>query len=252
MHRALGSATRRAMHRALRPLRAPASGPARRAWRSRRAALLLPLLAACAGDAPRGVGAPGPAPGLTASRLAALEAGVAAAVDDLRRRPAGLAEALARHRAGYRGRILYPRGSRVGIATAEGVAAVDEARAHALRAAPRPPLRLSPGLSRAARSHAAEIGRAGTLGHAGRDGSRPRERMERHGEVRGLSGESIAVGPPDAGLLVMNLFIDDGVAGRGHRRDLLEPRYRVLGVGCAAHARWQSVCVLGFAEGFRE
>ncbi len=68
----------------------------------------------------------------------------------------------------------------------------------------------------------------------------------------GLSGENIGTGWGGAGVMVMSLFIDDGVIGRGHRVNLLESEYRVFGVGCAAHKRFGTVCVLDFAAGFRE
>jgi uncharacterized protein YkwD len=132
------------------------------------------------------------------------------------------------------------------------VAAVDEAIDAARRAPRLPELRLSAGLSRAARAHAAEIGRLGTVDHDGRDGSEPLQRMERHGRVTGLSGENIGTGWGGADVMVLGLFIDDGVEGRGHRVNLLERDYRVIGVGCAPHRRFGTVCVLDMAAGFRE
>ncbi|HWM86312.1 MAG TPA: CAP domain-containing protein [Kofleriaceae bacterium] len=191
--------------------------------------------------------APGKGGGLTP-----FEAGVVATVNRLRRDPAGFADSLKRHRRNYHQNYLYLPGVDAPILTAEGTAAVDEAIAAARRARPRPELRLSPGLSRAARAHAIEIGRAGTVDHSSRDGSEPHTRMERHGRIRGLSGENIGTGWGDSATMVMGLFIDDGVRGRGHRVNLLEPEYRVIGVGCARHRRFGTVCVMDLAAGFRE
>jgi uncharacterized protein YkwD len=177
---------------------------------------------------------------------------VVAAVNTLRRDPPGYAGTLAKHRRNYHDNYLYLPGVDAPILTVEGVRAVDEAIKAARRAKPRAELRLSSGLSRAARAHAIEIGRAGTVDHDGRDGSQPLQRMERHGRVVGLSGENIGTGWGGAAVMVMSLFIDDGVIGRGHRVNLLEPEYRVFGVGCAAHKRFGTVCVLDFAAGYRE
>ncbi len=184
--------------------------------------------------------------------LTPFEAGVVAAVNRLRRDPRAYAAALERHRRNYHENYLYLPGLDAPILTVEGVRAVDEAIRAARRARPRAELRLSPGLSRGARAHAIEIGRAGTVEHDGRDGSQPLQRMERHGRVLGLSGENIGTGWGDSGVMVMSLFIDDGVIGRGHRVNLLESEYRVFGVGCSAHKRFGTVCVIDLAADFRE
>lgn len=180
------------------------------------------------------------------------EAELAATVNRMRRDPAWLAARLARLRRNYEGDYLNLPGVDAPILTSEGTAAVDEAIATARRSKPRPELRLSPGLTRAARAHAVEIGGAGTLDHSGRDGSEPYERMGRHGKVTGLSGENIGTGYGDGEVMALSLYIDDGVPGRGHRRNLLEGDFRVFGVGCARHGRYGNVCVLDFAGGFRE
>ena len=184
--------------------------------------------------------------------LSPMERGVAEAIGRLRRDPHGLVAALTRHRARYRGKELYLPGMDGPIITFEGVKAVDEAIRAARAASPRPRLRISAGLSRSAHQHAVEIGRAGTIEHMGRDGSTPEQRMERQGRVGGLSGEDIGTGYGGADVMVLSLFIDDGVPDRGHRDNLLEPDYRVVGVGCAPHARWGTVCVLDFASSFDE
>ncbi|HKE20626.1 MAG TPA: CAP domain-containing protein [Kofleriaceae bacterium] len=210
-----------------------------------------------------GPAAPSPAPSQPAAQpvpeergaprgLTSFEAGVAATIDRLRRDPTGFAAALAQYRRYYVDTYIYLPGLDAPIQTAEGVRAVDEAIAAARRARPRPSLRISPGLSRAARAHAFEIGRAGSVDHNGRDGSEPLQRMERHGRVTGLSGENIGTGWGDSAVMVMSLFVDDGIRGRGHRVNLLELGYHVVGVGCGPHSRFGTVCVLDFADEFRE
>jgi uncharacterized protein YkwD len=187
-----------------------------------------------------------------AAGMSEFESALAATVNRLRREPAWLAGRLTRLRRNYEGDYLMLPGVDSPILTSEGTAAVDEAIASARRAKPRPELRLSPGLNRAARAHAVEIGRAGTLDHTSRDGSEPHQRMGRHGRVLGLSGENIGTGYGDGEIMALSLFIDDGVPGRGHRVNLLEDDFRVFGVGCARHGRYGNVCVIDFAGGFRE
>ena len=51
---------------------------------------------------------------------------------------------------------------------------------------------------------------------------------------------------------MIELLIDDGVKGRGHRLNLLNPTSRFLGVGCGPHALHGTMCVLDFAIEFSE
>jgi hypothetical protein len=95
--------------------------------------------------------------------MSEFESVLAATVNRLRREPAWLAARLTRLRRNYEGDYLMLPGVDSPILTSEGTAAVDEAIASARRAKPRAELRLSPGLNRAARAHAVEIGRAGYL-----------------------------------------------------------------------------------------
>ena len=113
-------------------------------------------------------------------------------------------------------------------------------------------LTVSAGLSRAAREHATEQGKAGIIDHSGADGSHPHERMERYGRLGGLSGENIGTGHDVGKWAVIDLFVDDGVASRGHRDNLTEAKFRVVGVGCHKHTQWRIICVMDFAAKYTE
>jgi uncharacterized protein YkwD len=199
-------------------------------------------------DPPRGDKAPA-----RADSMSELERAIAEEINRMRRNPRAWAATLQRYRGYYDGRFLRVPGSEIPIQTFEGVAAVDEAIAAARASKPLPEMRVSPGLGRAAREHAKEIGAAGTLDHYGKNGSTPFDRMKRQGRLEGMAGENIGTAIHGAGeLVVIDLFVDDGVEGRGHRTNLLQPRYLVVGVGCAPHKAYGVICVLDFAEGFEE
>jgi uncharacterized protein YkwD len=47
-----------------------------------------------------------------------------------------------------------------------------------------------------------------------------------------------------------NLLIDDGVADRGHRRNIYDASARVVGIACGPHPRYGTMCVIVQAGGF--
>ena len=53
--------------------------------------------------------------------------------------------------------------------------------------------------------------------------------MERYGNVGGYSAENISYGKSTGLDVVMQLFIDDGIANRGHRTNLFNAEVAVTG-----------------------
>ena len=68
----------------------------------------------------------------------------------------------------------------------------------------------------------------------------------------GRAGENIHYGPQDARGIVVALIVDEGVSGRGHRKNLFSPAFAVAGVAHGGHARFGAMCVMDFATGFAE
>jgi uncharacterized protein YkwD len=183
--------------------------------------------------------------------LSQLEKEVADEYNLARTNPGSYAKLLADTRKYYRGRMLEVPG-RVRIMTNEGVGAVDEAVRFLEGASPVPPLTPSKGMSRAAKDHAVDTGPRGTVGHYGSDGSSPSARMNRYGTWRRSSGENIAYGYNIAREIVMQLIVDDGVAGRGHRKNIFNPAYRRIGVGYGPHRQYRHMCVQTLAGEYAE
>jgi len=52
--------------------------------------------------------------------------------------------------------------------------------------------------------------------------------------------------------IVMALITDDGVRGRGHCRNIFNPNYNAAGAAYRLHARYGSVCSIGFASGYAQ
>ena len=111
-------------------------------------------------------------------------------------------------------------------ATAEVVALVNAARAPRGR----PPLRMEPRLTAAARGHAAAMAARGLLAHRGADGSTAADRVARQGYAWSAVGEAIGEGYPTAAAMVAGWMADPP-----HRAVLLGP-YAEIGVGTAPDA----------------
>jgi hypothetical protein len=116
------------------------------------------------------------------------------------------------------------------------------------RLQPMAALRISPVLMKSTAAHANDTGRAGIIGHTGADGSRMRDRVERYGTWRGSIAENVSYGNRDPLQIVLDLLIDEGVAGRGHRRNMLNPSFAYVGIAVRTHRSWGHQCVMDFAS----
>ena len=181
----------------------------------------------------------------------ALEDGIVKEVNLARTNPGTYASWLKGQRPYYRGTQLRRPGE-VPIRTKEGLAAVDEAIRWLEKQRPVGALGSSRGLSLAARDLVAPQGASGGFGHTGHDGSTPSDRIERHGQWESVIGENVAYGQRTARDVVAAFIVDDGVPGRGHRKNLYNGAFHVMGVDCGPHSTYGTTCAITFAGGFRE
>ena len=167
-----------------------------------------------------------------------------------RQKPALYATFVEQTRQNYSGVVCLLPGN-VRMRTHEGVRALDDAIQFLRRAKPQPPLALSPGLCLAAADHCREQA-GGATGHYGNKGGNPGNRISRYGVVTQGWAENIAYGSHTAREIVLALIVDDGVRGRGHRKNIFNPTYNVAGAAYGPHARFGSVCSIDFASGYAE
>lgn len=175
---------------------------------------------------------------------------VLAEINRARTQPAAYADFLAERRAAFQDKILNLPGQEP-LETREGVAPLDEAIA-ALRALPKPlpALEFDEALAAAAAELATDQFKTGQTGHVGSAGGTMTTRLARQGTVQGQAGENLAYGTASPEEIVFSLMVDDGVAGRGHRGNLLNPEFRRVGIVVGPHPEWETVCVMDFAQGF--
>jgi len=84
----------------------------------------------------------------------------------------------------------------------------------------------APCIYEAARKHGLDQKARGHTGHDGSDGSWPWERVKRECSQMTDGNENLVGGLPDIRESVILLLVDDGISSRGHRKTLLEPKWR--------------------------
>lgn len=183
--------------------------------------------------------------------LSPLEKEIAQEINLARTSPSKYATFLEDAKRYYKG-LVYQPPSEQALTTQEGVAAVDEA-IRELRATPvLGPFDFSQGMSSGASDHFKDMARTGNRGHIGSDGSIPDQRVSRYGLFRGAIGENISYFNSTARKIVMSWIIDDGVGNRGHRRAILNPAYRSVGLSAGPSTKYGTLCVVTFAATFTE
>ena len=82
--------------------------------------------------------------------------------------------------------------------------------------------------------------------HTSPSGSTFSDRMKSSGIVK-CAGENIGYGPLNSVLMLVLLYIDEGVPSLGHRHTLLNPTFAEMGIGVAKYANNNSVVIQDFA-----
>ncbi|MES2895737.1 MAG: CAP domain-containing protein [Pseudomonadota bacterium] len=127
--------------------------------------------------------------------------------------------------------------------------ALHEAVAFLRSQPPLPPLRHDEGLAAAAHAFVGAQSRRGDEGHGrGPDALGPR--LQRHGVYAGLTAESLSYGYDNPRDVVIQLVVDSGVPGRGHRKDIFRRSYQAAGIACGPHAVHGAMCVIDYAGAF--
>jgi hypothetical protein len=187
---------------------------------------------------------------INAAFLSQLEKELIEEINFARKYPQSYQSLLEKNRTYYRGKRLEIPG-KIPVVTKEGLPALNEAIRYLNTAPSAPALILSHGMSLGARDHVRDQ-QSGSAGHFGRDGSNAGSRVNRYGAWRKSIGENIEYGSDDARSIVTNMIIDDGVSDRGHRTNLFNPDFRMIGVACGPHRVYRSMCVFTFAGAYSE
>jgi uncharacterized protein YkwD len=104
-------------------------------------------------------------------------------------------------------------------------------------------------LAKAAAFHAEDMGKTGNTGHNSTDGTDCFQRIKRFIGTEYNIAENCAYGFGNAEDIVPQLLIDNGVTTLGHRKNILNPAMKRVGVGIDTHKVFKFNCVMDFYLG---
>ena len=181
--------------------------------------------------------------------LTLLEKEIIHEMNKVRTNPKVYAQYIRQHRAYYSSDgSLIERPGEIPIRTKEGFKAVDECIAELENAQPVGILQPEEALSKASVLLAQYQSETGERGHVGPDGMSMKQRIEQFGDSNRWIAENCSYGNNDARRIVIQLLIDDGVASRGHRENMLNAKYVNCGVSINTHPVYRYLCVIDYAS----
>jgi len=120
----------------------------------------------------------------------------------------------------------YRRDIQSGRTFGSSLPVIDELIAELRRTPALSILEPAPCIYEAARKHGLDQKTRGYTGHDGSDGSWPWERVKSECTQMSDGNENLVGGLADVRESVILLLVDDGISSRGHRKTLLEPKWR--------------------------
>ncbi|HEY0006001.1 MAG TPA: CAP domain-containing protein [Pyrinomonadaceae bacterium] len=186
-----------------------------------------------------------------ASFLLPQEREIISEINLARSNPAQYVAYLEQLRKYYAGKEIRRPGQPVEV-TMEGETAIEEAIQYVRSLKPLQPFSVYQGMCLAAKDHLKDLGKTGSTGHKGSDGSIPEERLNRYGNWQKTVGENIVYGSSTARDTVMGWIIDDGNPTRGHRLNIFSQNFSAMGIALGERSNYGTMCVNTFAGGFAE
>jgi uncharacterized protein YkwD len=136
--------------------------------------------------------------------------------------------------------------------TFDGVKAVDEAIKFLQKAAKLEPFKLSTGLTKSAQLQVTDLKENINLGLIGKDGSSIPKRANKFGKGGKLYAANIGFYHTTAKDIVLNMIIDDGVSGRGNRKNIFNKNLQIAGVAFGRGKNGEPITFIVFADKYVE
>eukprot|EP00347_Sterkiella_histriomuscorum_P007078 403350336 len=153
------------------------------------------------------------------------------------------------------GNTMYPDGHNQGIDTFEGPSAVLEAINFLNSTEPLGPLTWDQYLADACEYLVEDIGPKGLVQHENSNGETFSQRVANFTRVQNeqenrnpVYGENLFFGNEPAQNILATLIIDDGLPGRGHRKNIFTPYYTRTGGFSGPHSIYQEMSCMAFSS----
>jgi len=180
-----------------------------------------------------------------------LELAVVEEINLARSNPQEFVGFLKEYRKATKGNVLALP-DRIPMKMTEGGSVIDEAIGEMNSVSNLKALEISDQLSEAARMQLKDLQEDASLGHKGKNGSTLKIRLAQFATVEGKSAENICYYGKAARDVVMIFLIDDGVQSRMHRKNVVNPAFKKMGVACGIGKNNESLCVTVFAENLKD
>lgn len=106
-------------------------------------------------------------------------------------------------------------------------------------------------IAQASKDHQADIGPKGLIQHDSSDGkSGVKERLRKYGNVVSCYGENLSFHCEEAKEVMIQLIVDDGVTNRGHRENIFNPEFNVMGCCTGLHKDFNQMSCIDYAGAF--
>jgi len=106
-------------------------------------------------------------------------------------------------------------------------------------------------IAQASKDHTQDIGPKGLIQHDSSDGKTGvKERLRKYGNVVSCYGENLSFHCEDAKEVMIQLIVDDGVQNRGHRENIFNTEFNVMGCHTSVHKDFNQMTCVDYAGAF--
>lgn len=165
----------------------------------------------------------------------------------VRKNPQEYAKKVRKYATYFKGKLLKIPET-IPIMTTEGAKAFEEAAFFLDNLDALEPLKYFPGLTHAAHDALLDVQKLediDELANLNID-----DYLGKHGSVIGHFAQAVDFGSSFPELVVINLLVDDGDLNRGNRANIINPKYKLIGVSTGSHSVYHNCTVLMYARHF--
>jgi hypothetical protein len=168
-------------------------------------------------------------------------------INEVRKYPQKYAEKIRKFAKYFKGKVLkIPE--IIPIMTTEGAKAFEEAAKFLDNHDSRDPLKYSPGLTHVAHEALKDIQKLEDVDQLAN--LQIEDYIEKHGQVVGHFAQAVDFGSSLAELVVINLLVDDGDLNRGNRSNIIDDKFKLIGVSTGTHSIYHNCTVIMYARHF--